>query len=246
MHKLNKFLKIDLALTAAQHGTSAVTGAFYKMGQFRRALFVLIAGALAKDTTSKLQIVQAPGADGSGAKNIDNATCTITANTKVNSLTITAAAVEVADTITVNGITFKGASAEGLNKREFKADKIAETGNAATATSIAACINDAVYGVPGVTASASAAVVTLTVDEPGKTVITATSSSATTLAVATISAIAFVEVEATHLDEANGFTHVAAEVTNSVAAISSVTLLRGNARYTPDQVVAASKDDVSA
>jgi len=245
MHKLNNFLKIDPALTAAEHGTSAVTGAFYKMGQFRRALFVLIAGALAKDTTSKLQIVQATDAEGSDAKDIAKATCTITANTKVNSLTITAAAVEVDDTITVNGITFTGASAADLDERKFKADKTDTTGNPATATSIAACINDATYGVPGVTASASAAVVTLTVDEPGKTVITATSSSATTLAVATISAIAFVEVEATHLDEANGFTHVAAKVTNSANAISSVTLLRGDARYTPDQVVAASKDDVS-
>jgi len=244
MHKLNNFLKIDPALTAAEHGTDAVTGAFYKMGQFRRALFVLIVGALAKDTTSKLQIVQAD-AEGSTAKDIDNATCTITANTKVNSLKITAAAVEVADTITVNGITFTGAAAQDASKREFLADKTVGTGNADTATSIAACINDATYGVPGVTASASAAVVTLTVDEPGKTVITATSSSATTLAVATISAIAFVEVEATHLDEANGFTHVAAKVTNSANAISSVTLLRGDARYTPDQVVAASKDDVS-
>lgn len=240
MHKLNNFLKIDPALTAAEHGTSAVTGAFYKMGQFRRALFVLIVGALAKDTTSKLQIVQATDADGSDVKNIDNATCTITANTKVNSLKITAAAVQANDTITVNGITFTGAASQDADERKFEADDTQDTGNATTATSIAACINDAVYGVPGVTASANAAVVTLTVDEPGKIVITATSSSATTLAVATISAIAFVEVEATQLDEDSGFTHVAAKVTNSVAADSSVTLLRGDARYTPvDQVVAA-------
>ena len=246
MHKLNNFLKIDPALTAAQHGTSAVTGAFYKMGQFRRALFVLIVGALAATKTSILQIVQATDADGSDVKDIDNATCTITANTKVNSLTITAAAVQEADTITVNGITFTGAAAQDADERKFKADDTASTGDPATATSIAACINDADYGVPGVTASADGAVVTLTVDEPGKIVITATSSSATRLAVATISAIAFVEIEATHLDEANGFTHVAAKLTNSEAAISSVTLLRGDARYTPDQVVAASKDDVSA
>jgi len=244
MHKLNNFLKIDPALTAAEHGTDAVTGAFYKMGQFRRALFVLIAGALAKDTTSKLQIVQATDADGSNAKDIANAACTIIANTKVNSLKITAAKVAANDTITVNGITFTGASAEAVAERKFKADK-SETGDPVTAASIADCINDAVYGVPGVTASAVDAVVTLTVDEPGKTVITATSSSTTTLAVATISAIAFVEVEATQLDEDSGFTHVAAKVTNSVAADSSVTLLRGDARYTPDQVVAASKDDVS-
>ena len=239
MHKLNNFLKIDPALTAASHGT--VTGAFYKMSQFRRALFVLIVGALNEGKTSSLQIVQDTGADGSTAKNIDNATCTIEANTKVNSLTITAAAVEVAS-ITVNGIKFTGAAAQDASKREFEADKL---DNSATATSIAACINDADNGVPGVTASANAAVVTLTVDEPGKTVITATSSHATRLAVATISAIAFVEVEATHLDEANGFTYVAAKLTNSAAANSSVTLLRGDARYTPDQVVAASKDDVS-
>src|SRR5690554_922179 len=178
MHKLNNFLKIDPALTAAEHGTDAVTGAFYKMGQFRRALFVLIVGALAKDTTSKLQIVQATDADGSDVKDIENATCTITANTKVNSLKITAASVQVADTITVNGITFTGAAAQDADKREFLADATQDTGNADTATSIAACINDAEYGVPGVTASAADAVVTLTVDEPGKTVITATSSSA--------------------------------------------------------------------
>ena len=245
MHKLNNFLKIDSALTAASHGTSAVTGAYYKMGQFRRALFVLIVGALAATKTSILQIVQATDADGNDAKNIDNATCTITANTKVNSLTITAAAVQEANTITVNGITFTGAAAQKADERKFLADDTSGTGNPLTATSIAACINDADYGVPGVTASADGAVVTLTVDEPGKIVITSTSSGAT-LTVATISAVAFVEVEATHLDEANGFTHVAAKLTNDAAANSSVTLLRGDARYTPDQVVAASKDDVSA
>ena len=244
MHKLNNFLKIDPALTAASHGTAAVTGAFYKMGQFRRALFVLIVGALNEGKTSKLQIRQATDAGGSNAKDIDNATCTIEANTKVNSLTITAASVAANETITVNGITFTCASSENLDERKFLA-YAESTKDAGTAKSIADCINDATNGVPGVTASAVDAVVTLTVDEPGKTVITA-SSDAATLTVATISAIAFVEVEATHLDEANGFTHVAAKLTNDAAANSSVTLLRGDARYTPDQVVAASKDDVSA
>jgi hypothetical protein len=72
--------------------------------------------------------------------------------------TITFASAVAGNSVTVNGITFYGKGSTAVAKdHRFSID----TGNNETATSFAACINDATYGVPGVTATAASAVVTL-------------------------------------------------------------------------------------
>ncbi len=83
------------------------------------------------------------------------------------------------DTVTINGLVFTGGADEALATRTWDAD----SGVAATAaTSLAACINSATYGVPGLTAVVAGAVVSLTRNTQAATV-SLTSSNGTRLAV---------------------------------------------------------------
>ena len=79
--------------------------------------------------------------------------------TVANAPTITLASPQADDTVIINGLTFTGKTAQTLATRQFKQD-VGDGDEAAV--SLAACINDATYGVPGVTAVAALHVVTLT------------------------------------------------------------------------------------
>ena len=81
------------------------------------------------------------------------------ARSVVNSITLTLAAVANTETIIINGLTFTGhTDTTTLATRTFS---IAGS-DTLDAVELAKCINDPVYGVPGVTATPAAAVVTLT------------------------------------------------------------------------------------
>jgi hypothetical protein len=236
MRQLCEQAKVDVALTS-QSLNGPGTGSYYKLSDYRRALFVVEVGGMAVATTSVLQVMQATDAAGSGAKVVGDATCTITANTRVAAATLTAAACAPGDTFAVNGITFTGAAAADLANRKFLADA-AKDGD--TAASIAAAINHSTSGVPGVTAAADNGVVTITATEPGEATITV-AGTAVRLVAATLRAVGYVEVEASYLDLANGFDYIALQVTNSAATQTGAVVLRGDARYRPiSQKVAAS------
>lgn len=72
--------------------------------------------------------------------------------------TVTCASVLAAQTIIINGLTFTGGASEAVATRTFT--RAGSDDDAAT--SLAVCINDATYGIPGVTASAGTNIVTLT------------------------------------------------------------------------------------
>lgn len=79
-------------------------------------------------------------------------------------------------TVTINGLTFTAhATITTVALRQFKIDGVDD----ADATELALCINDTTYGVPGITATPAAAVVTLSVDTPLVTGLSASSSAAT-------------------------------------------------------------------
>jgi len=237
---LSEAIKIDIALTSASLN-GAGTGAYYKMDKYGKALFLWEVGAMAAGVTSVGQFMQAKDAAGTDAKVITNNAATITANVHVAAATLTVAAVQAGDQVTINGLTFTGAAAADLPNRVFLADG---ADNNATAASLAQAINHAA-GVPGVTAAAALAVVTLTGTEPGEVDITI-GDAAATITPATLRAIGYVECDASFLDDVNGFTHVALRVTNSAAAQTGAVLLRGQGRFSPVQKVAAAKADVSA
>jgi hypothetical protein len=89
---------------------------------------------------------------------------------------------EVGDTVTIGGVTFTAAAAQSLPDREFDQSGT----DTQCATSIAACVNDATYGVTGVTATSAAAIVSLTRATAG-TKNTMSSSNGTRLALLSVS-----------------------------------------------------------
>jgi hypothetical protein len=237
---LSEINKVDIAIVpAAISGVS--TGTYYNMGLRNKALFVWETGAMAAGVTSVGQVMQAKDAAGTDAKAITNNAATITANTKVAAATLTVDTVVATNKVTVNGLTFEAASSADLANRKFAVG----SDNAGCATSLAAAINHATAGVPGVTASAAQAVVTLTSTEPGEVTITITDATATKIVPATLRAIGYVECDTAFLDE--GFNYVALRVTNSAAAQTGAILVRGENRYSPlTNQVAAAKVDVES
>lgn len=236
---LSENVKIDTAIvpTAAMNG--AVIGPYYSMAGWRKALFITTFGLRAAAATSILQAMQATDVAGTDAKVITDLAATATANAGVESVTLTLNAVQVADAIIINGLTFTAAAAADLPNRVFS-----QAGDdTADAVSLAAAINHATAGVPGVTATPAVAVVTLTVTNPGETAITI-GTVAATITPATIRGAAYIEVDASMLDTADGFNCVALRVTNSAATPTSAVLIRGKGRYSPVQHVAAADFEV--
>lgn len=236
---LSERVKVDVGLVPQSLNGNA-TGRYHSMAMFRKALVVLITGAIAATKSAIVEFLQATDAAGTGAKGIPStagqvATATIAANAKVTAATLTCAAVQVGDKVTVNGVVFTGAAAADLPKNVFLANG---ADNTATAASLAAAINHAA-GVPGVTAAPALAVVTLTATAAGDTVITIADAAAT-ITPATTQAQAYVELDVSQLDLANGFEYIAAKVTTDAAIVVGTVLIRSDGRFEPDQAVAAS------
>lgn len=244
MRPISKEAKIDIALVPQELNNGNVTGRYYHMEMWRRAMGVLMVGAMAAGKTVKLEFLQAKDASGTDAKGIPStaaqaAKAEITANTMVTAATLTIAAAEATNAITVNGLTFT-AIANGSQPDAAKRQWAVGTGttaNADSATALAAIINNATYGVPGVTASAADAVVTLTVSDPGETTITIEDAAAT-ITPATTQALAFVELNVAQLDA--GFEYIAVKVTTTANTIVAVSLIRDLGRFSPVQAVGAS------
>jgi len=242
--RISESLKIDAALSPASIA-AATTSPYFAMNEHRKALFVVETGVMAAAATSVLQVMQAQDAAGTGAKVVTNNAATITANTDAAVALLTSGAVHVAgDIYTVNGCVFTAAAADGgASSRTYAigADATASTAN------LAAKINSTVdgVGVPGVTAVAAAGILTLTSTDPGETTITLAAGAGDVGVPSTTRAIGYVECDASFLDMALGFDHVAIRVTPSAAMLTSAALMRGELRYTPpEQHVAAQKADV--
>jgi len=236
MNKLYEALKVDIGLPPTSLASTNATGCYFSLAEYRKALAVLNAAAMAATKTCKLEIYEAEDAAGTGAQLLTSASVTITANTDVTSLTLALASVLAADTVTINGITFTAhGTTTTLANREFSI-----SGNdTADGTELAACINDATYGVPGVTATNNAGTLTLVSTVPGATTITASTSGAT-VTIATVRAQAYIEVDSLSLSD--GFTHIACKVTTDATIVAGAVLLRGASRKGIDQAVADSAD----
>lgn len=234
MNKNYEALKIDIGLVSQALNNTNATGKYHHLKDYRSVLAVLSGGAMAKTKTTKLEVYQAKDAAGTSAKLVTGAAGTITANTLVTELTITLATVLNTETITINDLVFTAhTDTTTVADREFDI-----SGNdTADAAALVVCINDPTYGVPGVTASNAAAVITLVSTDPGATLITAASTDAT-FTVATTKAQAYVEVESLTLEA--DFTHVACKITTTANSNVAAVLLRGDARKGITQKTGAS------
>jgi hypothetical protein len=234
-NKLYEGFKVDIGLlpTGALNGNA--TGVYYDLADYRKAIAVLQVGAIAATFTSKIEVYQAINAAGGSGKLLTGATATITANTNVTSLTLVLNNVLNTHTVIINGLTFLAhTNTTVLASRQFS---IAGT-DTQDGDELVTCINDATYGVPGVTASNNAGTLTLVSTVPGATVITAAQGVGATITVATLMAESYVEIDGLTLE--SGFTHIACKVTTTSAQAVSAVLLRGGQRKEISQKVGAS------
>jgi hypothetical protein len=234
-HKINEFLKQDIALLPQAMNNTNGTGRYFSMAEYTKALFLLSVGAMAASKTATLQVYQATAAAGTGAKVLTAGVAEITANSLVTKATAALSTVLNADTITINGLVFTAhTNTTTKASRQFS---IGSTDDA-DGTELAACINDATYGVPNVTATNSSGTLTL-ISTDGEVGITLSQSS-TTFTFATVEAQAFVEINASDLDLANGFGWIAANVATTANSVVSAVLLRTGGRFRPISAVGAS------
>lgn len=239
---LSEMNKVDIALTPASIA-AATTGEYFSIGHYGKALFVWAVGAMAAAGTSIAQILQATDAAGTGAKVITNSAATITCASKAAAVLLDNTAVHVdTEVYTINGIVFTAAAADGgAASRTYAVG----ANPAASSANLAAKVNSATIGVPGVTASVATNDMLLVADEPGETAITVTASAGAQGVPVTQRAVGYIEVDSSFLDTDLGFDHIAIRVTPSAAQLTSAVLVRGECRYSPlTNQVAAAKVDV--
>ena len=241
--RISEDVKLDVGIQS-QSLNGNVTGRYHNLAGYSKALAILVAGAIAATETAKLELLQASDSAGTGSKGIPStagqlATALITANALVTKATVTLATFLAGGTITINGLVFTAhATTTTYANREFS---IAGT-DTADGDELVLCINHATYGVPGVTASNNAGVVTLVSTEPGEKVITVASNPDNATCIkATVEALSYVEIDTRQMDKKNGFDHVAVKVTTTAAIVVGAALLRGGDRFTPVQAVGAYK-----
>lgn len=229
-------MKIDVGVPPTSLSSGNLTSAYYSLADYRKAVAIVEAGPIAITKTVKLEVYQAKNAAAGSAKLLTGATATITANVNVASLTMALSTVLASHTIVVNGLTFLAhATTTTVALREFS---ILGAGDTDDADQLCICLNDPTYGVPGVTAVNNTGTITLTATDPGAVAITAAQGVGATITVATLKAVAFVELDALTLEST--FTHVATKVTTDAVIVISSLLLRGGQRVGITQAVGAS------
>lgn len=246
--KLTDRRKFDIALIGQTINNGNVVGPYYDMRRFEKAAAVCIDGASIVNKVTKLEFLQATDAAGTGAKvvkqsNASAGTESAAANaaaatviTKATKVLLTLASMANADTITINGITYTAhTDTTTVATRQFKID-----GNDdADAVALAGLINHATAGVPGVTATAGTASVTLTSTAAGERDISATTSNATRCAPSIVEQLLISEIDIHDMDLAGGFRHLAVRVTKAGNGIVAVTLVRESGDYPRQQITAA-------
>lgn len=145
-HSVNHYLYTLPGSDSADQAPTGVQGEYLGVGTATDAPGVAPAGTPSIDE-STLDVFRTPTALGLSVK--------LTLASDYNIVErVRTVSVENADTITITGsdgvaLTYTAAAAEDLTAREFDYD----ASDGATAISLAACVNDATYGVPGVNAT---------------------------------------------------------------------------------------------
>lgn len=232
MDKIAGSIRYDISHAPQTINAAAnVTGRYFKLDAYRKALFIFAVNASTAATgVLTAQIKQATTRTGTGVKDVTGAVATMTVNAKAKKVTVSASSILAADAITINGLVWTAAAAAVVATRTYALG----ANDTAAIAALAAAINESVYGVPGVTASASTTTLTLVANDSYSVTI---ASPASTLTPATIESIASVEVDASQLDIAGGFGFVALNL--AAAAINhpcGAMVNLGNPRHSPVQV----------
>lgn len=214
------------------------------------------ANTLASSVATLYQAKNASAATSATA--ISSGTAIISFYTKVTEFTIVPGVASAADTISITGYDINGDANTALTftaenggtsaytastSRYFSINDTASgTGIISNiCTTLAAIINDDMFGLPNAYASASTTSVTVRSVEVGETVFSFTSSTTTNMTVISNHMIGFAEVNASSLTLSSDFTHVAINITNETALLTDCWCIRkGRKRHMPVQMVADS------
>lgn len=252
MHDLAESDKVDCAVYP-QKGALSLVGEWFNMKEYAKALFTAQVSGQHDGDSLTFAVYQALNAEG-GTELQLGATITMAQGIKVTMATLQAAGTTSEDDtliITpytfVNGVltagtalTFKAKTAESLASRYWDQSGSADE----EATSLAACINDATYGVPGMLATVSTDTVTLTMTEPGDGVFTYVESAAAKLIPTDLIQQAHFEVAVQDLKRDSDYTHVGARFASIETDVAtSCHLIRAVAGYLPVGQVSAYSDD---
>jgi len=252
MHDIREATKVDAAVKP-QVGATSITGEYFRMTTFAKALFVATVRGQHDGDDVTFAVYEATDATGSDAAQL-GATITMEQGIKVTMAQVATTSVAAADTLIITPYTFDGQGAqvagtaltftagtsEVLASRQFDQSGT----DTACGASLAACINDATYGVPGMLATASSGTVTLTLTEPGDGTFTYVESDAATLVCTDLLQQADFEVAVQDLDRDDNFTHVGARFASIETDVyTEATLIRATAGYQPVGQVSAYTDD---
>jgi len=256
MHMIREGVKFDCAIKP-QDTAETITGEWFRMDTFAKAKFTGIVRGQVTGESCTMAVYEATDATGSGEL-ILGAAVEFTQGSKVTmAQVVCTGTVSLSDTLILtpyhfNGegtltagtaLTYTAAAAQSLPNRQF-----INTDMDAAATSIAACVNDATYGVPGLLATVSSATVTFTCTEPGggdRQVlcadngtgafdITELAGAAGRLVVTDLIQMADFEVYVQDLTRDSDFTHVGARFAGiDIDTYTVATLERAMAGYGP-------------
>ena len=244
MQRLVEELKVDAALRPVT-GVTALVGPYFSLADYPRALFKLAVSGLLTGEDLTYAVYQA--LDNLGTTPLQlGVTQTIDQGVGVCRSKCKCTTVQVGDTLklTINKLlygalvaqtllTFTAAAAEDPPAREFNQ---AST-DAACAISLAACINDATYGVDGLYAEViNTDEVAIRPTEPGLATfdITELAAAAARLIVTDLVSQAYFEVDTKDLTRDSDYTHVGIRVASVPAtAVVSCDLIRGGGARGP-------------
>lgn len=226
--------KIDVALKPTSLATTNATGSYFNLVGYGKALFACSAAAIAATKTVVWQVMEAKSGIAGGAQALTALTATITANTAVKSATVAASTVIATDALVIN---------DGTKSQSYlckTSGAVAASGEFNVGVSDTLTMDNLVTAIhtcqPGLYAVNTTGTVLVVARDPGNRKITITTDD-TTLTIATVDALALIEVDAGQLTST--YTHVAIRATTDATIVCSAMLVRAPARISLPQFVAA-------
>ncbi len=233
--------KVDVANEPTALGAATpIETDYFDMRNYRRALFQVIIEDLDQDEDVTITAQQATDSAGTANEDIEDrdgdeieveVEAPADGSPPAHIVTLTMAGVAVGHEVTINDVVFEGIDGEDFDDQQFDAD----TSDAAAATSLAACIN---ANFDDLVATDSGDDVIIEVVEAGETLITIEDAETGDIVPETTLATALIEVNAEQMDP--GFSHVGLEIVSTDTPDVTAVLIRGDARYTPEQKVSES------
>ena len=249
---IREAIKKDCAVKP-QVGATSITGEWFRMDTFAKANFTAVVRGQHDGDDCTFQVFQAKDATGTTELQL-GATITMAQGIKVVLATVSPTSTTVGRTLIItpyyfNGegaltastaLTYTAAAAQSIPNRQF-----INTTDDNAATSLAACINDETYGVPGMLATVANNDVTLSCTEPGggdRQVLCAKNGTAAftyvesnaELVVEDLIQMADFEVYVQDLTRGSDYTHVGARFASVETDVYTVAFLeRAYAGYGP-------------